>query len=192
MANQLDPSVNSNATNRVLAQSITPRTRPTSEKARQCDSDFQLRDRELAMYASPLTYYHFIEREVEAIMRARYQALNSARTQKSDLANKLDPCVDSNSDTRATHGGDCFSAGPNLTAAGPHSSNLVNKVDTRIDSDMDNRPHHQATAGDNCGSPTIGDAPHITSDNPTHKAADPCVGAVPENRVSGADHQRTC
>jgi hypothetical protein len=46
----------------------------------------------------------------------------------SNIANKLDPRVDSDADNRARHeaiGG----------AHGPHSSNLANKADPRVDSD---------------------------------------------------------
>jgi len=50
----------------------------------------------------------------------------------SNLANKIDPRVDSDIDNRARHqdmGG----------AAGPHGSNIANKIDPRVDSDRDNR-----------------------------------------------------
>lgn len=50
----------------------------------------------------------------------------------SNIANKLDPRVDSDRDNRARHqamGG----------AHGPHDSSLANKADPRVDSDMDNR-----------------------------------------------------
>ncbi|KAJ5587488.1 uncharacterized protein N7459_003253 [Penicillium hispanicum] len=50
----------------------------------------------------------------------------------SNLANKLDPRVDSDRDNRARHhamGG----------TAGPHSSGVANKLDPKVDSDRDNR-----------------------------------------------------
>jgi len=83
----------------------------------------------------------------------------------SNLANKLDPRIDSDMDNRARHQqhgntahsgltgttgttGGITAGGPNSsntgsTNAGPHNSNLVNKLDPRIDSDMDNRALHQ-------------------------------------------------
>ncbi|PLN80194.1 hypothetical protein BDW42DRAFT_115654 [Aspergillus taichungensis] len=59
---------------------------------------------------------------------------------QSNLANKLDPRVDSDRDNRARHqamGG----------AHGPHDSSLANKADPRVDSDRDNRAHHPTMGG---------------------------------------------
>ncbi|KAJ1707806.1 period circadian protein [Aspergillus flavus] len=56
----------------------------------------------------------------------------NAGPHSSNVANKVDPRVDSDRDNRARHealGG----------AHGPHSSNLANKADPRVDSDRDNR-----------------------------------------------------
>lgn len=61
----------------------------------------------------------------------------------SNIANKLDPRVDSDMDNRARHGAmggnDVTNPGPAQYTAGPHSSDLGNKMDPRVDSDMDNR-----------------------------------------------------
>ncbi|KAF4546655.1 Period circadian protein [Lasiodiplodia theobromae] len=59
----------------------------------------------------------------------------------SNIANKVDPRVDSDFDNRARTGNQTGAA------AGPHSSNLANKADPRVDSDRDHRRGSAATAG---------------------------------------------
>ncbi|KAJ5340043.1 hypothetical protein N7452_006771 [Penicillium brevicompactum] len=58
---------------------------------------------------------------------------SNAGPHSSNIANKVDPRVDSDRDNRARH--------ENLgsTNAGPHASNVANKADPRVDSDRDNR-----------------------------------------------------
>ncbi|KAJ5629811.1 hypothetical protein N7528_003468 [Penicillium herquei] len=193
MANQLNPPGNSNKIHWVPARHIASSAEPTSTAILP---DHYTDYPSAFGYGHDPAYNKLISRKIASgsirVAMPRCQALNSAEADKLDLANKLDPCIDSNLDTHATHGGQFFSTDPISTTPGPHNSNLVNKVDTRIGSDMDNRAHHQDTAGSNCGSPTIGDAPGITSDNMTDKVADPCVGAIPKDRISGTGHQRTC
>lgn len=66
----------------------------------------------------------------------------------SNMANKLDPRVDSDMDNRARHqhmgttgapaGSSYASTGAGQTGSvGPHNSNLLNKLDPRVDSDLD-------------------------------------------------------
>ncbi|KXG51803.1 uncharacterized protein PGRI_091960 [Penicillium griseofulvum] len=86
----------------------------------------------------------------------------------SNIANKVDPRVDSDRDNRAQHGLTGASTGAGLgsthhtaatgthgtttsTNAGPHSSNIANKVDPRVDSDRDNRAHHGGLTGASTG-----------------------------------------
>jgi hypothetical protein len=60
----------------------------------------------------------------------------------SNIANKLDPRVDSDMDNRARHNamaGSSYGNPRSGATAGPHSSNIANKLDPRVDSDMDNR-----------------------------------------------------
>ncbi|CRK27873.1 hypothetical protein BN1708_014975 [Verticillium longisporum] len=95
----------------------------------------------------------------------------------SNIANKLDPRVDSDRDNRGTAGGVTGSTGTygsstthgttgthgstglgssgygnTSTNAGPHDSNLANKADPRVDSDRD----HRGTTGTGYGSSTTG------------------------------------
>jgi len=67
---------------------------------------------------------------------------NNAGPHGSNLANKLDPRVDSDVDNRARHQaipGSSHGNPQSGATAGPHGSNLVNKLDPRVDSDLDNR-----------------------------------------------------
>ncbi|KAJ5619637.1 hypothetical protein N7510_003621 [Penicillium lagena] len=66
----------------------------------------------------------------------------NAGPHSSNLANKLDPRVDSDLDNRARHQAIAGSSYGNPLAgatAGPHASNTANKLDPRVDSDLDNR-----------------------------------------------------
>jgi hypothetical protein len=81
----------------------------------------------------------------------------------SNVANKLDPRVDSDRDGRAAYGtaatggttgvntGNTYTQNQytsGSTNAGPHNSNLANKLDPRVDSDLDGRAAaHGPTAG---------------------------------------------
>lgn len=63
-------------------------------------------------------------------------APNTAGPHSSDMANKLDPRVDSDLDGSRNLGArhaDNFGS----TTAGPHSSNVANALDPRVDSDLD-------------------------------------------------------
>ncbi|KAJ6037097.1 hypothetical protein N7540_001376 [Penicillium herquei] len=203
MANKLDPRVNSNATNRVPAQNITPSTGPASTTAGPHHSNMGNKvdpfiDSDLDNSARVGGHSHGAGVHREPALGGpgsskwnHGPAPNTAGPHKSDMANKLDPRVDSDLDSHgAAHGANSLNTGPASTTAGPHSSNLANKADPRIDSDMDNRAHHQATAGSSYGNPTVGGAPGLTYHNPAHKVADPRVDAVHENRVSGTGNQR--
>jgi hypothetical protein len=62
---------------------------------------------------------------------------NTAGPHHSDIANKLDPRVDSDQDKRARHEAMASSSYAHPKAghtAGPHGSNVTNKTDPRIDS----------------------------------------------------------
>ena len=66
----------------------------------------------------------------------------NAGPHNSNVANKLDPRVDSDMDNRARHDALAGSSYNNPVAgatAGPHSTNTANKLDPRVDSDLDNR-----------------------------------------------------
>ncbi|KUL91485.1 hypothetical protein ZTR_01476 [Talaromyces verruculosus] len=86
----------------------------------------------------------------------------------SNLANKMDPRVDSDRSTYGFTGQHGTTSGTGMTGtgmtghnyntrstnAGPHDSNMANKMDPRVDSDMDNRARHQhmGTTGAPAGS----------------------------------------
>ncbi|KAL4735601.1 hypothetical protein BDV11DRAFT_29187 [Aspergillus similis] len=67
----------------------------------------------------------------------------NAGPHNSNLMNKVDPRVDSDTDNRARYTPGATATGNTHSAtsgnAGPHSSNLMNKADPRVDSDRDNR-----------------------------------------------------
>jgi len=85
----------------------------------------------------------------------------------SNLANKLDPTVDSDLDgrrnivssnrTSGAHGNTNTSTSGGIstsTNAGPHNSNIANKLDPRVDSDLDGRGNtHGAAKGGIFGAP---------------------------------------
>jgi hypothetical protein len=90
---------------------------------------------------------------------------NTAGPHSSNVANKLDPRVDSDLDGRGVgHGSSNY---------GPHSSNIANKADPRVDSDLDGR-------GAGYGSSNYG--PH--SSNIANKA-DPRVDSDLDGRGAG-------
>ncbi|KAE8354408.1 hypothetical protein BDV28DRAFT_131067 [Aspergillus coremiiformis] len=109
----------------------------------------------------------------------------------SNVANKLDPRVDSDRDHRAAHHAgtngaqqDPFgaaggvnapynTAGSRFTNTGPHDSNVANKIDPRVDSD-DNRVRRQA----------LGGAHGPYSSNMANKL-DPLVDSNRDNRAAG-------
>ncbi|EXJ77378.1 hypothetical protein A1O3_09604 [Capronia epimyces CBS 606.96] len=86
----------------------------------------------------------------------------TAGPHSSNLANKLDPRVDSDADhrnnptsgvggyggqTHASSGYAPTSSTSGTATAGPHSSNLANKLDPRVDSDADHRNNHGTRGG---------------------------------------------
>ncbi|RPA83514.1 hypothetical protein BJ508DRAFT_66928 [Ascobolus immersus RN42] len=85
-----------------------------------------------------------------------YGTSTNAGPHDSNMANKLDPRVDSDRDGRATHGtaGGAFGSHNthSTSTAGPHSSDAANKLDPRVDSDRDGRATHGTTAGGAFGS----------------------------------------
>jgi hypothetical protein len=92
----------------------------------------------------------------------------------SNLANKLDPRVDSSTtygagqtNTASTLGGTGDRGGlSNSTNAGPHNSNLANKADPRVDSDLDSTGNrHGASHGGILGSGTHATAGSGTAQN---------------------------
>jgi len=96
-----------------------------------------------------------------------YSGSTNAGPHSSNIANKLDPRVDSDRDGSRNLGGNSNTAYSgthagnhvgntgtvgglsNSTNAGPHDSNLLNKLDPRVDSDLDGR-------GNRHGAPTGG------------------------------------
>lgn len=114
----------------------------------------------------------------------------AAGPHSSNVANKLDPRVDST--TGAQHYGQTgTTAGLNTgstTTAGPHNSNIANKLDPRVDSDMDNRARHDAMAGSSYGDPRSTDTAGPHSSNIANKL-DPRVDSDLDNR-NNAGYQR--
>lgn len=83
----------------------------------------------------------------------------NAGPHNSNIANKMDPRVDSDLDGRATHHNTAYSQneyGTGSTNAGPHNSNIANKMDPRVDSDLDGRATHHNTAYNTTGTTTAG------------------------------------
>ncbi|KAJ5177327.1 uncharacterized protein N7500_000026 [Penicillium coprophilum] len=120
----------------------------------------------------------FVRKAEEALTGKKSESHESTESSnhgphKSNLANKLDPRVDSDRDNRAahtdatglgathgtTHGttpatgthssalGSGTTHGTTSTNAGPHDSNIANKADPRVDSDRDNRARHEGLTG---------------------------------------------
>src|SRR5690606_18954192 len=77
--------------------------------------------------------------------RTATQGSTNAGPHSSNVANKLDPRVDSDRDNRGAHGTH------GSTNAGPHSSNAANKLDPRVDSDRDGRGIGNTTGGISSG-----------------------------------------
>ena len=73
----------------------------------------------------------------------------------SNLANKADPRVDSDRDSRSgfgkTTGPGGYGSTTDNTTAGPHNSNLANKADPRVDSDHDGKSGFGNTSGASSG-----------------------------------------
>jgi len=74
----------------------------------------------------------------------------TAGPHSSNLANKMDPRVDSNLDGSRTAGNTGYGSsttgtsgyGSSNTTVGPHSSNMANKADPRVDSDLSGTTQH--------------------------------------------------
>ena len=115
----------------------------------------------------------------------------------SNVANKLDPRVDSDRDGRAgmgnTHGkhgatGGLGSSNYGSTNAGPHDSNLANKADPRVDSDRDGRAglgstHNTTTSGTGLGSSNYGATNAGPHDSNLANKADPRVDSDRDGRA---------
>ena len=69
----------------------------------------------------------------------------TAGPHSSNIANKLDPRVDSDRDGRGSGCGSSHTAGS--ANVGPHSSNVANKLDPRVDSDKGGHNHGTHAAG---------------------------------------------
>ena len=116
--------------------------------------------------------------------RTGYDSTN-AGPHGSNVANKLDPRVDSDCDHRAagttgtgTYGttGGILGSGthPTSTNYGPHSTNIANKVDPLVDSDLDHRAHGGpgiTTAGNTYG--TMHQSSYGTKTGPAPHTAGP-------------------
>jgi phage replication-related protein YjqB (UPF0714/DUF867 family) len=126
----------------------------------------------------------------------------NAGPHSSNIANKVDPRVDSDCDNRARHE-TVTGAGTGLgtthgtstsTNAGPHDSNIANKVDPRVDSDRDNRARHETVTGAGTGLGTTHGTSTSTStnagphDSNIANKVDPRVDSDRDNRAlySGA------
>jgi hypothetical protein len=111
-------------------------------------------------------------------------APNTAGPHASDMANKLDPRVDSDLDGSRNLGArraDNYGS----TTAGPHSSNVANKLDPCVDSDLDgshNLGARTTAAGGTYGSST-NTGPH--SSNMANKI-DPRVDSDRDHRGTAA------
>ena len=104
----------------------------------------------------------------------------------SNLANKVDPRVDSDMTSRTCQPGETFDTYNTSTStnAGPHDSNMANKLDPRVDSDMDNRAQHDALAGSSYANPAAGATAGPHSSNVANKL-DPRVDSDIDNRGIG-------
>lgn len=102
---------------------------------------------------------------------------NSSSTgpHKTNLANKLDPRVDTSSTKPAKPGTYVPSTsdpetGPAPNTAGPHKSDLANKLDPRVDSDLNNRaqyaPGTTTTGNTHEGATTIVSNPDSSNEGP--------------------------
>jgi hypothetical protein len=85
----------------------------------------------------------------------------------SNIANKLDPRVDSDRSQYGTTtggvttrgGATAYDTNTYSTNAGPHDSNIANKLDPRVDSDLDNRARYENLGA---GIPTAGGSSYNT------------------------------
>jgi hypothetical protein len=102
-------------------------------------------------------------------------AQTTAGPHSSNLANKLDPRVDSDLDGSRNAGmaktgpGAAYNAstGPASATAGHHGSNLLNKLDPRVDSDASNNNVHGGIAAHDTAH-THHTHPHHNNNNPTN------------------------
>jgi len=125
-----------------------------------------------------------------------YGTSTNAGPHDSNIANKLDPRVDSDRDGRAQHGtttGGAFGSSNThntygtTTNAGPHNSNVANKLDPRVDSDRDGRGAHGTTMGGTHGTSTNA-GPH---DSNVANKLDPRVDSDRDNRGAHQGHEDT-
>jgi len=102
---------------------------------------------------------------------------DTAGPHKSDMANKLDPRVDSDRDGSNKHtaggmgglGSTTHGTTHGTSTAGPHKSDMANKLDPRVDSDRDGSNKHTAGGMGGLGSTTHGTT-HDTSTAGPHKS----------------------
>ena len=102
---------------------------------------------------------------------------STADTHSSNLANKVDPRIDSDgSHTTSSTGYGSKPYGYGSSVAGPHSSNLGNKADPRVDSDG-SRTTGNTGYGSNPGDYRSGTGAPPSSDNSGSLGHDPGAGA---------------
>jgi len=114
----------------------------------------------------------------------------------SNVANKLDPRVDSDRDGRQGHHGASGALGSSHTAGstnhGPHDSNVANKLDPRVDSDRDGRSTHGNNhgIGNNKGTGIAGGLSSATAGSTNHGPHSTNVGNKLDPQVdSDKDHR---
>ncbi|OKL60511.1 hypothetical protein UA08_04267 [Talaromyces atroroseus] len=137
----------------------------------------------------------------------------TAGPHNSNVANEMDPRVDSDRSNYGTSSGLAAGTGTRTgtghhyntrsTNAGPHDTNVGNKIDPRVDSDMDNRARYQQTgntttasaapAGSSYATPGNGQA-YSTSDG-SHKSnvlnkLDPSVNSNADRSFTAGNAQR--
>jgi len=193
LANKLDPRVDSDNDNRARHQAMGGTAGPHNTNVAnkvdpRVDSDLDNRAPQVGNvggYGAGMTGMHGTTSTMNT-----GTGTTAAGPHSSNVANKLDPRVDST--TGAQHYGQTgTTAGLNTgstTTAGPHNSNIANKLDPRVDSDMDNRARHDAMAGSSYGDPRSTDTAGPHSSNIANKL-DPRVDSDLDNR-NNAGYQR--
>ncbi|KAE8347400.1 hypothetical protein BDV24DRAFT_122024 [Aspergillus arachidicola] len=122
-------------------------------------------------------------------------APHTAGPHKSDIANKLDPRVDSdlskekkssNAGIGGAGGASNTHTGSSQKTAGPHTSDTGNKLDPRVDSDKDNRARH--APGTTASDARTGPAPRTAGPHESDMGnkLDPRVDSDRDNRARHA------
>ncbi|KAF8249544.1 hypothetical protein K440DRAFT_620926 [Wilcoxina mikolae CBS 423.85] len=141
IANKLDPRVDSDRDHRGAATTSSHSNDHSTGFATGSNNPF--RSERTEVYPSNTSSGSQHDHSKGGLMAASGLATGSTNDgpHSSNIANKLDPRVDSDRDHRGTTGGFSSSntSGSTSTNAGPHQSNVPNELDPRVDSDRDHR-----------------------------------------------------